>query len=138
MMGELRTQASEARRAEMQARAELEANSVGLKFIEAGGSVNNPEMQKRLVELETENRMLKFVIEEADEKRECEKREVERLKKQLEDERRDWEDKRRKLHNQIQELKGNVRVFARIRPMHPTEAEEGESPLVSHSENTEV
>lgn len=32
---------------------------------------------------------------------------------------RDGDTKRRKLHNQIQELRGNVRVFARIRPYLP-------------------
>jgi kinesin family member C1 len=32
---------------------------------------------------------------------------------------------RRKLHNQVQELKGNIRVFCRVRPIHPTaDAEE--------------
>jgi len=34
---------------------------------------------------------------------------------------------RRELHNAIQELKGNIRVFCRVRPMPPTE-EEGASP----------
>lgn len=31
---------------------------------------------------------------------------------------------RRKLHNQVQELKGNIRVFCRVRPSLPTEADE--------------
>ena len=31
---------------------------------------------------------------------------------------------RRKLHNQVQELKGNIRVFCRVRPSNQTEAEE--------------
>ncbi|KAF2714549.1 kinesin-domain-containing protein [Pleomassaria siparia CBS 279.74] len=30
---------------------------------------------------------------------------------------------RRKLHNQVQELKGNIRVMCRVRPVHPTETE---------------
>lgn len=32
---------------------------------------------------------------------------------------------RRKLHNQVQELKGNIRVFCRVRPMLPHEPPEG-------------
>jgi kinesin family member C1 len=32
---------------------------------------------------------------------------------------------RRKLHNQIQELKGNIRVFCRVRPALPHECDEG-------------
>ena len=32
---------------------------------------------------------------------------------------------RRKLHNQIQELKGNIRVFCRVRPALPHETAEG-------------
>lgn len=32
------------------------------------------------------------------------------------------EEKRRKMHNEIQELKGNIRVFARIRPFQPNDA----------------
>ena len=31
---------------------------------------------------------------------------------------------RRKLHNTIQELKGNIRVFCRIRPLLPSDGEE--------------
>jgi kinesin family protein C1 len=35
---------------------------------------------------------------------------------QVEEELRTAETIRRKLHNQVQELKGNIRVFARVRP----------------------
>lgn len=44
-------------------------------------------------------------------RQECEERIAE-----IEDELRAAESLRRKLHNQIQELKGNIRVFARVRP----------------------
>ena len=34
------------------------------------------------------------------------------------DEKLRWEEtQRRKLHNQVQELKGNIRVFCRVRPL---------------------
>lgn len=39
----------------------------------------------------------------------------------IEDELRTAETIRRKLHNQVQELKGNIRVFARVRPALPHE-----------------
>ncbi|XP_038047913.1 carboxy-terminal kinesin 2-like isoform X2 [Patiria miniata] len=39
---------------------------------------------------------------------------------------RDNETTRRKLHNTIQELKGNIRVFCRVRPLLPDEASSGD------------
>eukprot|EP00957_Ditylum_brightwellii_P198157 15098386-Ditylum_brightwellii.AAC.1 len=39
--------------------------------------------------------------------------------KVLEEEIRKGQAERRKLHNEVQELRGNVRVFARIRPFLP-------------------
>lgn len=36
---------------------------------------------------------------------------------EIEEELRGAETIRRKLHNQVQELKGNIRVFARVRPV---------------------
>lgn len=36
---------------------------------------------------------------------------------------RDEETIRRKLHNTVQELKGNIRVFCRVRPSLPTEVD---------------
>ena len=41
----------------------------------------------------------------------------------------------RALHNQIAELKGNIRVFARIRPITLEETEEGERALLATSSN---
>ena len=42
------------------------------------------------------------------------------------------------MHNIIQELRGNVRVFARIRPFLPDEGVNGESPAVSHFGDEQV
>ena len=42
------------------------------------------------------------------------------------DRRRHGESERRRLHNQVQELKGNIRVFCRMRPLLGEERESGE------------
>ena len=49
---------------------------------------------------------------------------------QLEQDLQEAEMSRRRLHNMVQELKGNIRVFCRVRPVLPSEltAEPGESP----------
>lgn len=53
----------------------------------------------------------------------------------------DWhETERRRLHNTIQEMKGNIRVFCRMRPFLPSEQKSGnvESNHVSFDENDET
>eukprot|EP01018_Ginkgo_biloba_P028973 Gb_03517 [translate_table: standard] len=46
---------------------------------------------------------------------------------------------RRKLHNTIQELKGNIRVFCRVRPMLPEDEESGsELPVVEYPNSMEL
>jgi kinesin family member C1 len=56
---------------------------------------------------------------------------AERKAQQLERELQDAEMSRRRLHNMVQELKGNIRVFCRVRPVLPSEmtGEHGEDPL---------
>ena len=55
---------------------------------------------------------------------------AERKVQQLEQDLQDAEMSRRRLHNMVQELKGNIRVFCRVRPPLPSEltAEPGEMP----------
>ena len=55
---------------------------------------------------------------------------AERKVQQLEQDLQDAEISRRRLHNMVQELKGNIRVFCRVRPALPFElmAEPGETP----------
>jgi len=46
---------------------------------------------------------------------------------------------RRKMHNTIQELKGNIRVFCRVRPMLPDDEESGsEIPVVEYPNSMEL
>jgi len=54
--------------------------------------------------------------------------------KVLEEEIRKGQAERRKLHNEVQELRGNVRVFARIRPFLPGDGVDDDArPCVAHS-----
>ena len=61
----------------------------------------------------------------------------------LEGKLRDEETIRRKLHNAVQELKGNIRVYCRVRPSLPSETEvsltkmdfENDTDVVLHNEN---
>ncbi|KAI8845529.1 P-loop containing nucleoside triphosphate hydrolase protein [Chytridium lagenaria] len=55
--------------------------------------------------------------------------ELEKIREQLEEKLRSEETLRRKLHNTIQELKGNIRVFCRIRPPISSELMEIPAPL---------
>ncbi|KZP14532.1 kinesin-domain-containing protein [Athelia psychrophila] len=50
---------------------------------------------------------------------------AERRIAELEAEAREAEGVRRKLHNMVQELKGNIRVFCRVRPVLPSDEEDG-------------
>ena len=38
---------------------------------------------------------------------------------------------RKKLHNQIEDMKGKIRVFCRVRPMSANEKQQGCSPVVT-------
>ncbi|KAK5051497.1 hypothetical protein LTR84_003149 [Exophiala bonariae] len=54
---------------------------------------------------------------------------------ECEDKLRKEEMLRRKLHNQVQELKGNIRVFCRVRPVNSVESEEAARITVPESED---
>ncbi|XP_024024920.1 kinesin-like protein KIN-14C [Morus notabilis] len=45
---------------------------------------------------------------------------------------------RKKLHNTILELKGNIRVFCRVRPLLPDESAGSENPVISYPTSTEA
>ncbi len=49
-----------------------------------------------------------------------------------EEKERNFETERRKLHNMIQELKGNIRVFCRIRPLLGEELEMAQDGKIKH------
>jgi len=74
----------------------------------------NETLKCRVKELELENARLVALV--AATKDECKATLAE-----LEEKVREGETKRRKMHNLIQELRGNVRVFARVRPFLPND-----------------
>ena len=81
----------------------------------------NEQLKKRVADLEKENKELRSLVEST--KAEC-KAELKDLQEKV----RDGETKRRKMHNLIQELRGNVRVFARVRPFLPGDKSKGGDP----------
>lgn len=61
---------------------------------------------------------------------------AERKAQQLEQDLQEAEMSRRRLHNMVQELKGNIRVFCRVRPVLPSEIKVFDGPPMDHSEVT--
>ncbi|GKZ32231.1 kinesin-like nuclear fusion protein [Aspergillus brasiliensis] len=98
------------------------------------------------VTLESSVRALKARIEFLESGREEQSQAFERLNQQMmdalaetnatKDKLRKEETLRRKLHNQVQELKGNIRVFCRVRPSLPSDPPTG-SAQIQYPDETE-
>lgn len=58
--------------------------------------------------------------------------------RELERQLHDSEVARRKLHNKVQELRGNVRIFVRCRPFLPSDEEGGPSPVRCAGDNSSI
>ena len=115
-------------RVKAEAREELEAvrNAAATAAAEAASENSelaglNEQLKRRVADLEAELKELREVV--ATTKQEC----AESLK-ELTEKVREGETKRRKMHNLIQELRGNVRVFARVRPFLPGDKAKGPDP----------
>ncbi|EPZ36202.1 kinesin-domain-containing protein [Rozella allomycis CSF55] len=96
-------------------------------------SVDNQTLKVRLESMENahkvlikENEELKRKLEEANET-------IKALENQIQVD----EKIRRKLHNDILELKGNIRVFCRVRPILPGESENSEETKIQFPESKE-
>ena len=83
--------------------AELTSSSAGTEARLKTSEASLEHAQKRITELESLTAMQGSNIETYQEKQ------------------RSYETERRKLHNTILELKGNIRVFCRVRPLLPGE-----------------
>ncbi|KAF2456583.1 kinesin-like protein [Lineolata rhizophorae] len=79
----------------------------------------NKAMKANIDFLESDNQQQSQAFAELHARMQAAIEEAERSREKL----RQEETLRRKLHNQVQELKGNIRVFCRVRPLLPSEAE---------------
>ncbi|KAI8825903.1 P-loop containing nucleoside triphosphate hydrolase protein [Fimicolochytrium jonesii] len=92
--------------------------------------------------MESEMRANKLRLEQTEETVRVRDATIARLEKELEEagiavlnlegKVREEETIRRKLHNTVQELKGNIRVFCRVRPPLPAEIEEKKEDVLTH------
>ncbi|KAK1922557.1 P-loop containing nucleoside triphosphate hydrolase protein [Papiliotrema laurentii] len=78
-------------------------------------------------ELDVGRKAAREAEDRAEERARAAEAEADRRIAEIEEELRTAETIRRKLHNQVQELKGNIRVFARIRPALPHESSDPEA-----------
>ncbi|KLT46488.1 kinesin-domain-containing protein [Cutaneotrichosporon oleaginosum] len=124
---ELRTELAEQARRHMGLNAQLTAAQAHATLLQA--EVERAEIAVSASKAEAEGYRKR--CEEADlgaeERIRLAQAECERRVAEIEDELRAAESIRRKLHNQVQELKGNIRVFARVRPAlaHERDAPDG-------------
>jgi kinesin family protein C1 len=101
-------------------RTELKSELNALKEAEAmrkdkEGNEQNKALEARLVEQTREVDAARRVVKESEELRQQLEERLARIA-ELEEQALEAESQRRALHNQIQELRGNVRVFCRVRP----------------------
>ena len=89
--------------------AELTSSSAGMEARLKTTQHSLQDVQKRVDDLEITTESQKCKIETYQEKQ------------------RAYETERRKLHNTILELKGNIRVFCRVRPLLPDDAKKCDS-----------
>ncbi|KAB2601067.1 kinesin-1 [Pyrus ussuriensis x Pyrus communis] len=113
------------------------------KALEERDSSQKQEIDTLRHELNAANDKLKMVSQSASEtltEFEEHKRIVQELQNRLAESELqilEGEKLRKKLHNTILELKGNIRVFCRVRPLLPDDANATDAPVVSYPTGTE-
>ncbi|KAE8673478.1 Kinesin-1 [Hibiscus syriacus] len=123
--------------------AELDNMTMKWKSFEDTCSSQREQIRILELQLASANEKLKMTDLSASETRMEyleKKRMVEELKDQLVDMEHklvDGENLRKKLHNTILELKGNIRVFCRVRPLLPDDGVATEGAIVSYPTSTE-
>jgi hypothetical protein len=93
----------------------------------------------RLVTLECQSRQLAFDLEAATQELAQRNAKIAELTKEITSLQGRFDEERKVLHNEILELRGNVRVYARVRPLSGSEAALGDcSPIVAQVENQAI
>ncbi|KAK8501903.1 hypothetical protein V6N13_023316 [Hibiscus sabdariffa] len=122
-----------------------ELDSLAMKSESLEDTCSSQREQIRILELQlaAANEKLKMTDLSASETR-IEYLEQKRIVQELQDRLADMENKlidgenlRKKLHNTILELKGNIRVFCRVRPLLPDDGAATEGAIVSYPTSTE-
>ncbi|XP_021294034.1 kinesin-like protein KIN-14C [Herrania umbratica] len=123
--------------------AELDNLTMKSKSLEETCSSQREQMRILELQLAAANEKLKMADLSASETR-MEYLEQKRTMQELQDRLADMEHKliegenlRKKLHNTILELKGNIRVFCRVRPLLPDDGAATEGAVVSYPTSTE-
>jgi hypothetical protein len=93
----------------------------------------------RLVTLECQSRQLAFDLEAATQELAQRNAKIAELTREITSLQGRFDEERKVLHNEILELRGNVRVYARVRPLSGSEAALGDcSPIVAQVENQAI
>ncbi|BFG27566.1 hypothetical protein CerSpe_138400 [Prunus speciosa] len=124
--------------------AELDTLTRKSKAVEERCSSQRMQIDTLKHELEAANEKLKMADLSASETR-TEFEENKRIVRELQDRLAEaelqileGENLRKKLHNTILELKGNIRVFCRVRPLLPDDGNTTEAPVISYPTSTET
>lgn len=99
-------------------RLQQECESLSAKFEETRGQLGKREGETNALHVDLERRAAQVA--------------------DLENKLQEAEATRRKLHNMCQELKGNIRVFCRVRPPQPAGGDLGPSCLTLHADGSQV
>jgi len=91
-----------------------------LKLLQSRQSTEHLALATQRQALQTQSDLYARMLEDLTGKLAEAEREVKEMKVEV----MESEFVRRKLHNMVQELKGNIRVFARVRPLLPSDSEE--------------
>ncbi|XP_057963055.1 kinesin-like protein KIN-14C [Malania oleifera] len=124
--------------------AELDNLTIKSNALEETCSCQREQLRVLQHQLDAANEKLKMVdlsTSEAKVEFEAQKRVVRELQERLADaefQNREGEKLRKKLHNTILELKGNIRVFCRVRPLLPDDCGGTEATVFSYPTSTEA
>jgi len=97
--------------------------------LEDAASQMSGEQLEEMARVAGENLVLKQRLEQMEATRLAAGGAMEKRITELENQIRDGEQKRRKMHNLIQELRGNIRVFVRVRPFLPSDGVPDNTPV---------